>query len=306
MCRVTMATNGDSKRPGDASSSSQSDDTATKKNDISSSPSSPWQWLCVHPLIVAAAIPLCPVYFFMNRGFTQWFHWGFIFYLLTGRGDFLRRFLVICGGGVCVGWYAAVAHDSLVHGRTCHLLYNNMPGSVKALMLENGYLASGGIIANTASGVAAMVGSHVVDLIAHPYLTYVAWKNFRTRGGSFRNLVTWDVLVCAYAIRIFYSVSHQYYNWGYVNSAFYYGYEVYHIDNLDAYTAAYIGETIWFCCLALYKIYLLSIEHDTLGLNVRVGKEISQTPPTQAKQPASRMSSSCFSDESTNTDGLSS
>ena len=283
-------------------------DTAKDEPTKESSP-----WPAVHPLVVLAVVPLLPTYFFMNRGFTQWFHWGFIAYLLTGRPDFLRRFQVIIGGAVCVGWYLAVAHEYLVHGRVCHLLYNNMPGAMKALMLENGHLASGGIITNNATALAAIGVSHIVDLVAHPYLTYVAWKLHTSRGGSLRNLVTWDVLASAYALRVLYATSHQYYNWGYVASPFYYGFEVYHIDNLDAYTAAYIGEGVWFAGLIVWKAYLGWMRRNNLRLNISIGgtngslqKKLSSSNTTtmndddlDRRKPALRMSSSCFSDDST-------
>ena len=211
----------------------------------------------------------------------------------------MRRFQVVIGGAVCLGWYMTVVYESLVHGRTCHLLYNNMPGSLKALMLENGSLASGGLITYKMSGLAAMALSHLTDIIAHPFLTYFAWRNFKSRGGSFRDLARWEVVACAYVFRVVYSVSHQYYNWGFVESPYYYGHEVYHIDDVGSYTVAYIGEAIWLGSLLLFNLYNWVMQRNNLGVNVHLGKDLFEKPtPPAARQPALRMSSSCFSESS--------
>lgn len=42
--------------------------------------------------------------------------------MITGKKDFWRRFLVIQGAAVTVGWYAAVVYDFCAYGRLCHLL----------------------------------------------------------------------------------------------------------------------------------------------------------------------------------------
>lgn len=300
-------------------SSSSSNSIETK-----ASPANPTEecksWPSLHPLAVLTVMPLAPIWFWMNRGFTNWFHYGFWFYLLTGRTDFMRRFQVIIGGSVCIGWYLSVVHDYAVHGRFCHLLYNNMPPGMKTMILENGRLASGGIVDSTmATGIIALV--HVLDFVAHPYLTYVAWKMHSSRGGSMRNLVTWDVLVSAYALRMLYSMSHQYYNDGAVTGLLYYGFDVYHLDTLDTWTAAYTGESLWFAGLIVWKGYLIWMEErNNLRVNIRIGSNNSIATTSQAteqiekdlsgntagindddldgRKPALKMSSSVFSMES--------
>jgi len=268
-------------------------------------------WPSVHPLLALAGfIFAVPSWVLMNRGFTLWFHLGFLFYLVTGRSDFMRRFQVIIGGATNIGWYLTVVHEYVVHGRLFDLLYNNMPPAMKAIMLENGHLASGGIIQNN-TAMATIWVTHVLDMIAHPFLLYVAWKMHVSYGGSARNLVTWDVLIAAYAFRIVYSTSHQYYNWGYVNSPFYYGFEVYHIDSLDAYTAAYVGEAIWFAVLIAWKGYLSWLRSNDLRVKLRIGapkrsanknvhSQKSAVDPYRSL-PVLRKSSSSFSIHSTAT-----
>jgi hypothetical protein len=262
----------------------------------------------LHPLIALAMIPLMPSWLFLNRGFTQWFHWGFIFYLVTGQLDFCCRFLVLQGGAVSVGWYAAVAHDYLVHSRFCHLLYNNMPPGLKTLMLSNAHLASGGIIQDDSLAFTALVLSHVIDILAHPFLTYVMWKIHRSRGGSIRSLLSWDVIVSTYALSRVYSITHQLYNRGTVTGLFYYGYDVYKIDNLDAYTAAYAGEVVFYLGLLCYKLYLQWNIH-RLRLKIRiVGRRRRSSIKLQElakknqqlrdRKPLLMQSSSCFSSES--------
>lgn len=189
--------------------------------DVTMPSKSKW-WRPLHPLFVLAMIPLCPSWFFLNRGFTQWFHWGCIFFMLTGQQDFWRRFVVVNGGSVCAGWYAAVVHDYLYYSRFCHLLYNNMPQNMRTLMLTNTKLASGGINTDTAS-LACIALTHMIDILAHPLITYAIWKMHTSRGGTLRSLVTWDIIVATYAFSRLYSMVHLWHNEGAVTSLFYYG-----------------------------------------------------------------------------------
>lgn len=214
-------------------------------------------WRPLHPLFVLAMLPFCPTWFFLNRGYTQWFHWGFIFYWITGQRDTFRRYLFLQGCSVTAGWYLSVVHEYFVYGRFCHLLYNNMPLAMRVPMMVNGNLASGGIITDTWPALASLVMAHAIDILAHPYLTYAFWRMHKSRGGTLKTLITWDVVVASYIHSRIYSMSHIYYNTGVLDgSMFYYGYDVYKIDNLESYTAAYVGEALCYAGIIAYKLYM--------------------------------------------------
>jgi hypothetical protein len=254
----------------------------------------------VHPMVALACLPLLPTWFFLNRGYTQWFHWTFIFYMVTGQKDFWRRFLILQGGAVCAGWYLAVVHEYVVNGRMCHLLYSQMPSPMRALMLVDGKMASNGIITDTPMAWAMILASHIIDLLAHPVAAWIVWKMHTNRGGSFRNLVTWDVFWGSVVLSRVYSMVHLYYNNGKVDSLFYYGFDVYSIDTLDSYTMAYIGEGIWFSSLALWKIYR---QWNKVQVTIRIGKKKRRKSSIQFKdldrqKPKLIQSESCFSTDS--------
>lgn len=213
----------------------------------------------IHPLALAAMLPFCPEWFFFNRGFTQWFHWGFVFYLITGKSEWARRFLVVQGGGVCAGWYAAVAFEYFYYGRLCHLLYNNMPAELRAIYLVNGKLASGGIITDNLAALSSLALTHLIDLLAHPIMTYIIWKMHKSRGGTFRSLCSMDILVANYIWCRVYSCTHWYYNDG-VLGFFYNGWDVYNIDNAESYTIAYIGEGLFYLFMVGCYFYFKSGE----------------------------------------------
>lgn len=252
-----------------------------------------WRPGPVHPLVIVAMMPLCPTWFFLNRGFTQWFHWGIIFHLMTGRTDYTRRFLVLIGCGVCAGWYSAVVFEYFAYGRLCELLYNNMPHSMKAVMLTNGHLASGGIITDTAPALANLAATHIIDFLAHPYLAHVVWKMHTSRGGTLKSLLTWDVVVPAYIWTRVYSIVHMYYNNGYVDGLYYYGYDVYNIDNLESYTAAYLGEALFYVAAVVYMVYCKTGTGESLS-----PKQLSNLCVEDRQKPKLVQSESCFSTSS--------
>lgn len=216
---------------------------------------------------------------------------------------------MIQGLTVTVGWYAAVTHDYLTHDRLCHLLYNNMPSAMKELMFVNGISASGGIIIDTIPAWSMIATSHVIDFLGHPYLTFVAWKMHTASGGSMRNLVTWDVFWLTMFLSRVYSITHIYYNEGKVTGLFYYGFDVYNIDSLATYTAAYMAEGLCFAALAAWKVYL----HwsGKLQVKIRVGNKATIPSYTTSNQvdgndegasdrqkPRLIQSDSCFSSQS--------
>ena len=81
----------------------------------------------VPPSVLVAALPCCmPSWCYINRGYTQWFHWNALFYLLTQSHNH-ASFLALQGLTVTLGWYAALCYDWYQHGRFGHILYWNMP-----------------------------------------------------------------------------------------------------------------------------------------------------------------------------------
>lgn len=140
---------------------------------------------------------------------------------------------------------------------------------MRSLMLVNGKLASGGIIYDNWPALSMIVSSHVIDLLAHPGLTYVAWKIHKSHGGSMRNLVTWDVFWSAIALSRIYSMAHLYYNNGKVTGLFYYGVDVYNIDTQESYTVAYVAEAVCFAALAMWKVY---IQWSKVQVKIRIGE----------------------------------
>ncbi|CAB9512721.1 expressed unknown protein [Seminavis robusta] len=259
----------------------------------------------LHPLAALAIMPLLPTWLFLNRGYTQWFHWCFVFYMVTGgKLEWWRRFLVIQGAEISMGWYAAVVYEYVWHSRFCHILYNNMPPSMKAEMLVNGSMASGGIITNNPTAIANITLSHIIDILAHPLLTFLVYKIHRSKGGTIRSLMQWDILVSTYALSRLYSCTHLYHNQGKVG-LFYYGYEVYNIDNVNAYTPAYIAEAGFYVALICYKLYHQWNMH-RLRLKIRVTgsdrrrrrsmelQKLSKKRLSERK-PLLMQSSSCFS-----------
>ena len=61
-------------------------------------------------LILVIIFPSLPSYCFINRGFTQWFHWLTIVELFT-QNFMLCKFQLLSGIGICIGWYTALFWD---------------------------------------------------------------------------------------------------------------------------------------------------------------------------------------------------
>merc|ERR1712157_656695 len=95
----------------------------------------PKAWWPVNPILLILIIPLLPSWLYLNRGYTIWFHNISLAYLLT-MNESLRRFLIVQGTGISLGWWAALVYDFYVHGRYAHILYMNMPGIIKQAMVN--------------------------------------------------------------------------------------------------------------------------------------------------------------------------
>jgi len=180
---------------------------------------------------------------YLNRGFTVWFHLIILFYFLT-EIEFLRRSLVVLGLSVTVGWYFALWNDWYEHGRFGHILYMNMPNTMMSLMVDET-----GHVVNTPDSVPIKIASHVLDVLAHPGITYALWRAHRRDLSSRRtvcDVITVQTVVSTWVLSRCWSILHLIHN-GHGFGIFYAGYDVYNCHDLDSWFAAYIGETIVYC-----------------------------------------------------------
>ena len=201
----------------------------------------------IHPLALVAALPFLPTSMYINRGYTVWFHLVSVAYVLT-RQPFLRKFLIIQGTGITLGWYAAIFNDLHLHGRFCHILYMNMPAVMKEIMVER----DGGI-KYSSDALAMMAVSHALDTLLHPGLVYLFWRSHKLSGGTLKSIFTWDVIVGTYALSRLWSIVHTFVNNDGVVGLWYCGYDVYHINDLDSWLPAYIAEALFYVGIVLYK-----------------------------------------------------
>jgi len=180
-----------------------------------------------------------------------WFHLLSVACLLT-RSPFLRKVLVLQGAGICLGWYAAIANDYYAEGTFCHTLYRNMPASMLEHMVrehEDGY-----VMLDTQYTRAAKALSHVLDTLGHPGLLCLFWRLHRRSGGTLRDVLTWPVIVFAWHLSRVWSLVHSYHNTG-APSLWYYGHDVYLLNNLDSYLMAYIAEGVCFAGAIVCRVY---------------------------------------------------
>mmetsp|Transcript_5344 Transcript_5344/g.12138 ORF Transcript_5344/g.12138 Transcript_5344/m.12138 type:complete len:290 (+) Transcript_5344:188-1057(+) len=212
-------------------------------------------WPLPTPLVMAL-IPFLPQPFYLNRGYTVWFHLMSLAYFFT-RSPFIRKMLILQGTGICLGWYAAIATDWFVEGAFCHTLYRNMPGSMLPYMVQEQSVDSESsyIILNTYSSWAMKSLSHILDTMGHPGLAYLFYRLHRKSGGTLSDVLTWPVIVSAWHFSRIWSLVHSYYNTGTLRF-WYYGHDVYVLNNLNAYLIAYVAEGVCFGVAILCRLYL--------------------------------------------------
>lgn len=216
----------------------------------------------VPPLVLVALFPLLPTSFYLNRGYTVWFHCITVMFVLT-RSEFLGRFLVLQGTSITLGWYAAICNDFWCHGRFWHILYMNMPAAMTNAMTV---VQEGGttVVHFTALSMSVMLLSHALDTFAHPGLTYLLWKRHseahgssdvttRTATSALQSILTWPVIISTYLTSRLWSVVHVYYNTGKFG-LFYFGHDVYMIHDLDSWLPAYLAEGLLYVAIVIYKI----------------------------------------------------
>ena len=250
---------------------------AKKKHGSNSNQIKQQSWLIskIWPLpvpVVLSALPfLLPQSSYLNRGYTVWFHLLSVVYLLT-QSTFIRKVLILQGIGICLGWYSAIATDLFVEGTFCHTLYRNMPGSMRPYMIQ--YLEPGEdggesttatyIILNTYSSWLMKALSHVLDAIGHPGLVYLFYRlhykqHYKNVEGQeatsfWKDVLTWPIIVSAWHFSRIWSMVHSFYNTGNI-SWWYFGHDVYKLNNLNCYLVAYIAEGICFVVAILCRLY---------------------------------------------------
>mmetsp|Transcript_11070 Transcript_11070/g.23448 ORF Transcript_11070/g.23448 Transcript_11070/m.23448 type:complete len:292 (+) Transcript_11070:144-1019(+) len=234
----------------------------------------------LHPSVAAVAMAaFVPSWFYVNRGFTVWFHLASFFQLLT-QSRFMVKALTLCGTSVCLGWYASLVYEYAQHGRCFDALYKNMPSALTEQMLVWDTTAAAGgkssengtLDFESASSLAAMAVSHVLDFLGHPLLTYYYWIQYRRETTKRNNdgdeddskqasskengdddILAWPVIFSAYGYSRIWSIVHNYHNYGSFG-LFYFGFDVYVLDALDAWYPAYIAETLFYASLVLWKL----------------------------------------------------
>ena len=211
----------------------------------------------IPPLVVMAMIPLLPQSYYLNRGYTKWFHLMSVAYFLT-RSTFLRKVLVVQGIGICVGWYSVIPFDWIVDGTFCHMLYRNMPDPMLPHMVQELPCDNGGecgyVIFDSLNSILMKALSHMVDIVAHPGLVFLFYGIHKRSGGTFSDIFAWPAIVVAWHVSRTWSIVHSYHNIG-VLAFWYYGYDVYKLTNLDSYLVSYIAEGVCFTVAILCRLY---------------------------------------------------
>lgn len=201
----------------------------------------------IPPLAIVAIAPFLPSWLYLSRGYTVWYHLITILYMLTQKEP-LRRFLILQGTGISLGWYAALLNDYIRHGRFAHILYMNMPSILKSQMVD-----TSGHVFYTRQSIVIMILSHVLDTILHPGIVYFLLRSHKASGKSLNQVLSWKVLLSTFAVSRLWSIVHTQYHHGAIGG-WYFGYDVYHIHDLDSWMPAYIAEGVFLSCLSLYML----------------------------------------------------
>jgi hypothetical protein len=226
-----------------------------------------WPLSPLTALVLVVAV--VPSHYYVNRGFTQWFHWVGLYYALT-QWEFLERFQILSGCSVCLGWYASLIYEYVIHGRFCHPLYKNMPTILMKYYLvevsrnnlnddDDPYATNNSQPAQqldfeSKEALIALTVAHILDLLAHPLLTYYFWRKYAKRGGSFKEVFTWPVILMAYLYSRLWSLTHTKYNTGKFG-LWCFGFDIYVMDSLDSWYPAYITESCVYASLVTWKLY---------------------------------------------------
>lgn len=236
-----------------------------------------WRLPRVPALFVIALIPLLPTWCYINRGFTQWFHWVAVLYLLS-RWDFLERFQVITGISICLGWYSALGYAAIHYGQFCLILYQNMPSSIKDHIFHE---KTSEINYESTSAKSMMALSHILDLLGHPLLTYYFWRRHKQKGGTAADIfMSWPVIVSSYLYSRLWGMTHLVYNFG-RPGIFYIGYDIYIMEHLDCWIPAYVAESVFYALVVSYKVFGSILPSQTINASPVKAKS-ADTPPLLA------------------------
>ena len=205
----------------------------------------------LHPSLAALAMAcVLPTGAYLNRGFTVWFHLASILQLLT-QSSFLTKILALNGTSICFGWYASLAFEFVWHGRWCHALYKNMPAVLVDQMVPDA--TTGQLDFESTNSLLAMGACHVLDFLGHPLLAYYFWNKSRNFCNNNGISLEWSVILASYCFSRSWSLVHTYHNFG-KPSLFYFGFDVYVIDSLDAWYPAYILESLFYFTVLVWKL----------------------------------------------------
>lgn len=212
----------------------------------------------VSPLLLIAVFPLLPTSYYLNRGYTIWYHWVAVVYALT-CSPFVRSLLILQGCSVSAGWYTAILFDYVLHNTVFLTLYKNTPLALRKLMLDDtgplrphtGQLRTDSPILRAA----AMVVAHLCDALAHPGLAYGMWRlHCRANGqdkaanSDFKRnhlaaALTLPVIGTSFALCRVWCLVHTAYNQE-ITSLYYMGHDVYNLDHLQGWLPAYAAEAV--------------------------------------------------------------
>lgn len=202
----------------------------------------------LHPIIAFVAFAYwVPSWCYLNRGFTVWFHLASILQVVT-QSKFGAKVLAVSGISICMGWYASITFEFFFHGRFCDALYKNMPSVLVDEIVDP---VTGAPDFESTNSLVAMLICHVLDFIGHPLLAYHFWRKSRTESNN--ALLEWPVMIASYCFSRTWSIVHNYHNYGKFG-LFYFGFDVYIIDDLNVWYPAYIIESLFFASLVLYKL----------------------------------------------------
>jgi hypothetical protein len=214
-----------------------------------------WSLPRLPPLFAIALIPLLPTGCYLNRGFTIWFHWVAVLYLVS-RWAFLERFQVIIGISISLGWYSALIYAAINYGQFCLILYQNMPPSIKAHIFREG---TDEIQYESTTALLMMALSHVLDLLGHPLLTYYFWRRHKQKGGTAADIFTsWPAIISSYIYSRLWSMTHLLHNFG-RPGMFYIGSDIYFMQHMDCWIPAYAAESLFYALVVAYKLFGASL-----------------------------------------------
>ena len=134
--------------------------------------------------------------------------------------------------------------------------------------------------------------AHLLDILAHPLLTYYFWRRHSMRGNALRDAFTWPVILAAYAYSRVWSLTHTRYNTGKFG-LWYFGFDVYVMDSLDSWYPAYIAETVIYASIILRKIV-----QDLSALSMTHGTSSGDESDSYDRKPGLLVSESSISIES--------